>query len=149
MFAKARAEPEEEARMANLGLSLSEENGKHYFDHPCRFSVAGCCTIYDERFTKCRTFRCKLLRGYQAGQISLKEAQEKVREAMRLRSEVEAEEPSAVLITERLRLRSQLCTSNQRPQLLLKMMALDYYLDRHFRNKNPQIAPSDGVAERN
>lgn len=133
----------------SLGLSLSEENGKHYFDHPCRFSVAGCCTIYDQRFTKCRTFRCKLLRAYQSGEISRERAQEKVRAALLLRSAVEMEEPSAVLMSERLRLRGDASTSTQRPQLLLKMMALDYYLDKNFRNKNPQVAPADGVPARN
>lgn len=149
MFAKARAELDEEERMTSLGLSLCEENGKHYFDHPCRFSVAGCCTIYDQRFTKCRTFRCKLLRAYQSGQISRADALKKVRAAIALRSAVEVEEPSAVLITERLRLREQLGQSNERPDLLLKMMALDYYLDRNFRNKNLQVAQTKEGAARN
>lgn len=135
--------------MTSLGLSLSEENGKHYFNLPCRFANSGCCTIYDQRFTKCRTFRCKLLRAYQSGEISRERAQEKVRAALMLRSAVEMEEPSAVLMTERLRLRGDASKSTQRPQLLLKMMALDYYLDKNFRNKNPQVAPADGVPERN
>ncbi len=148
LYERARAERYEEERLVQCGLKVSNDSGQGYFGLPCHFFESGRCGIYDDRFTKCRTFRCKLLRGYQSGTISRSEAMEKVRHAMALRSAVEAEEPSAVQVAERKSLRSELGKTRRRPALLLKLMALDYYLDRHFRNKNPQVVQDASAPSR-
>lgn len=138
IFSKARAEPEEEQRLTDAGLEFFDDGEKHWFRHPCRFSKDGLCTIYDQqRFTVCGAYRCTLLKAYQRGEVSREEALGTVQRALALRAEVAAEEPSAVLWTERQRLRGELERSRERPRLLLKMTALDYWLNRWFHNSRP------------
>jgi hypothetical protein len=148
MFERVRAEAEEEQRILNSGLSLDEEKGIRYFPLPCPHSVGGRCGIYEGRFTKCRTFRCKLLKAYHDGKIDIREAAEKIGNALKLRDAVAAQEPEAVLLTERIRIRRQANFAKERSKLLLHMAALDYYLDVHFRNKNPQVVQAQDETER-
>ena len=95
----------------------------------------GLCTIHDqERFQVCRTFRCKLLKAYQAGEIGREEARATVQKALALRSAVTDEEPDAWLGETRRRLRRELGSTKERPRLHLKIAALDYFLERWFRS---------------
>jgi hypothetical protein len=49
-------------------------------------------------------------------------------------------DPSTARLSERIRLRAETADqSEERRMLLLKMAALDYFLDMHFRIKNPQV----------
>jgi hypothetical protein len=148
LFASARAEPKEEQRILSFDLSLDNEGGIRYFALPCPHSIGGRCDIYGKRFTKCRTFRCKLLKDYQAAEIDIREAAEKVRNALKLRDAVAADEPGAAMLTERIHIRRQGNLTKERSKLLLNMAALDYYLDVHFRNKNPQVIQADEAAAR-
>jgi hypothetical protein len=143
LYARGRAEPEEEGRILHFGLSLHDEAGTRYFALPCPQCSGGRCGIYEQRFTKCRTFRCKLLKAYQAGELEFREASERVRTALKLRDAVTAEEPAAALLTERIRIRREVDPGKRRARLLLNMAALDYYLDMHFRNKDPQVLRDD------
>ena len=134
IYSRAAARPDEEERLEAAGLELCNVNGKRWFVHPCRFSKDGLCTIYDqERFEVCRTFRCKLLTAYQAGEVDLDEARETIARTFALRSDVAADEPRAALWRERQELRSELEKTRERPQLLLKIAVLEYWLDRWFR----------------
>lgn len=134
IFWKAAAEPDERQRLTDAGLSVVEEGGKEWFTHPCRFSKRGLCTIYDqERFNVCRTFRCKLLQGYQAGEISREEALGTVQRALALRSALTEEEPGAGMAQDRRKLRLQFEATKERPALHLKMATLDYVLEKWFR----------------
>jgi hypothetical protein len=143
LYARGRAEPDEEERILHFGLSLHDQDGKRYFSLPCPQCSGGRCGIYEQRFTKCRSFRCKLLKAYQAGELELQEASERVRTALKLRDAVTAEEPGAALLTERIRIRREGNPAKERTRLLLNMAALDYYLDVHFRNKDPQVVQAD------
>lgn len=133
IFERERAEAGEVGRLKIEGLSVIEESGTFYFEHPCRYANCGRCMIYEERFSVCRTFRCKLLASYQAGEISREGALEKVQEALALRSAVTDQAPAAGEWKKRQTLRSELAVTHARPQLLLRLVALDYYLDRWFR----------------
>jgi hypothetical protein len=143
LFTAAKAEPHEEKTLMDLGLSLQDQDGKRYVSLPCHFCRNGLCTIYYARFSKCRSFECKLLKGVNDGSLSRKSAAEKVRMALQLRSMVAAEEPSAVGISERQRLLRVLRATSERPRLQLSILALDHFLDRWFRNKNPQLLRVD------
>ena len=135
IFWRAKAEPGEEQRLVSAGLELMKEGEKLWFAHPCRFSRGGLCTIHDqERFQVCRTFRCKLLKAYQAGEIGREEARATVQKALALRSAVTDEEPDAWLGETRRRLRRELGSTKERPRLHLKIAALDYFLERWFRS---------------
>jgi hypothetical protein len=134
IYWRANAQPDEEQRLTEAGLEVIREGDKQWFVHPCRFSDNGMCTIYDqERFHVCHTFRCKLLKAYQAGEVGLAEARATVEKALALRSEVAAEEPSARLWKVRRELGRELQQTKERPRTLLKIAALDYFIDRWFR----------------
>jgi len=134
IYWRADAQPGEEERLTDAGLEVIKEGDKQWFVHPCCFSKDGLCTIYDQqRFNVCHTFRCKLLKAYQRGEVSLEQTRETVEKAVALRTELTAENPAARLWTERNKLRRELETTRERPSLLLKIAVLDYYLDQWFR----------------
>lgn len=143
-----KAAPEEEERLRRLEIPTSEMNGKRYFAMPCQFTCEGRCGIYADRFRSCRSFRCKVLRDFESGAVTQKEAREKIATALRLRSEAAACDPAAVRLSERIRLRDEPArtTDNRRSELLLKMAALDYFLDMHFRTKKPQVVRGEVAA---
>lgn len=137
IYDKAQAAPGEKARLTSAGLTCFTEGGEAFFAHPCRFSSEGICTIYQERrFAICSSFRCNLLREYQAGRVSKADALTKVRNALKLRRAVTDASPESGLWSERVKVRAQLLATNRQPRLLLDIMALDYYLDAWFRTPN-------------
>lgn len=131
---KAEALPGEKERLTDSGLHYFIEGDNHWFSHPCRFSKAGLCTIYhQERFSVCRTFRCKLLTAYQAGEVSKDTALAKVQQALALRAAVIDAEPGAREWKVRRPLLDELNSTKRHPRLLLAIMALENYLDTWFR----------------
>jgi hypothetical protein len=141
LFDMIQAAPEEDERLRDLKIETSEHSGKRYFAMPCRFSCEGRCTIYADRFKTCHSFRCKVLSDYQSGALTSDQAQEKVRTALKLRADVASCDPSAARVSERKRLRAESVPPDKgRRPLLLKIVALDYFLDMHFRTENPQVA---------
>lgn len=62
------------------------EGGKDYFRQPCLY-FSGTCSIYDwKRAQVCGSCRCQLLTDFTAGKVTLRDALETVREAMKLRN---------------------------------------------------------------
>jgi Fe-S-cluster containining protein len=61
------------------GLDLAEDDTGRFFAQPCPRFAGGCCTIYADRPTKCRTYRCKLRHRYDAGTVSAGEAKSLIR----------------------------------------------------------------------
>ena len=113
---------------------------KLWFRLPCPHYDGRCCPIYDSRFAVCRTYRCKLLKLYESGEVPLADARETISTAKSLVAEVTAYDPEARTRMPRLVRRAELeqaIASNQgdRPKLakrLLNMVALDQFLFRHF-----------------
>ena len=106
---------------------------------------------YPTRFDICRSFRCALLKRYQAGEIDLANARATVERALELISAVKADDPGATGFGERQNLRRQLSdrmkssSEQDRPNVasrLLKMVALDEFLSGHFREKKDEDAGS-------
>lgn len=142
-LAKVTIDPGEEERLSEAGLAIKGEEEKRWFALPCSAFGDGRCTIYARRPGICRAFRCKLLKSYQAGEISHEGARQKIDLAIELRRQVAEEEPAAARQKERRLLRAHLDETRERPQLLLKITALEYCLDRWFR-KNKGTEDADG-----
>lgn len=147
IYERAKTYPAERDQLKRAGLSLVRADNKPYFALPCRFCQNGRCGIYAERFTTCRTFRCDLLRAYQAGELTREESLHKVSEALALRREIMKQEPGAALSNVRRELRVELQASRERPELLLKITALDRLLDSWFKKNRQSQAASEQPRE--
>ena len=150
----AKVTPGEEARIQGHGLELMEEKGATYFRLPCHHEQCGRCTIYEDRFDICRSFRCQLLRNYQAGDIELPEARRRVETTLALVEKVRADDPSATNAFRRREIRARLSEAPSgetgpekaaRARKLLNIVALDTCLERWFRN--PKTVEAEDQAE--
>jgi hypothetical protein len=144
LYDRAKVAPGEESVLTALGLELEHVAERTYFRLPCRFQSCGRCTNYEDRWTVCRSFRCALLRRYQAGEIGVDEARTTVETALGLIDAVRAHDPAAVVVGERRRLRRRFTDDVQSgtaadpgstARRLLNIIALDTFLERWFRNK--------------
>jgi hypothetical protein len=142
LYDRAKVAPAEEPILEALGLELETVGERTYFLQPCRFQSCGRCTNYADRWTVCRSFRCALLRRYQAGEIGLDEARSTVKTAIELIDTVRQGDPAAVIVGGRRKLRRQLAEQVQsgKDQIsagrrLINIIALDTFLERWFRNK--------------
>ena len=143
LYWMAKVTPGEEERIQSYGLELTEEKGRTYFQLPCQHERCGSCTIYQDRFDICRSFRCQLLRRYQAGDVPLEEARRRVETALKLVEAVRADDPSATNAFRRREIRAHLADvppqetpaeKSDRARRLLNIVALDTCLERWFRN---------------
>lgn len=145
LYSRAKVAADEKPRVTSFGLSVFDLDGQGFFSLPCRHHHCGQCTIYRDRFSICRSFRCALLRSYQAGEITLGAARAKVETAKGLVAKVEGCDPAAVVERSRPSVRSRLSLSLEistdtveRTSLsrrIVNIIALSEYLDRWFVNK--------------
>ena len=142
LYVRARVTPGEEPRLLEHGLELTGDAEKPYFFLPCKYESCGRCTIYEKRFDICRSFRCALLRSYQAGEIEVDQARSKVERAHELVAAVVANDPEAQVYKVRIGLREELArgvesgtADRSAAQRLLNIVALDTFLERWFRLK--------------
>jgi len=152
LYWMAKVTPGEEARIMGEGLELTEDKGATYFKLPCHHEQCGQCTIYETRFDICRSFRCRLLRAYQAGEVDLVEARNRVEIALKLVQAVKANDPDAANAFNRRAIRAGLAEAPDgegdeakaiRARKLLDIVALDTCLERWFRNPKPAPADED------
>ena len=154
LYWMAKVTPGEEQRIQGYGLELMEEKGTTYFRLPCHHERCGRCTIYEDRFDICRSFRCRLLRNYQAGEIDLAEARQQVETALALVEKVRADDPAATNAYRRRDIRAQLAEASPEPgtekaaraRMLLNIVALDTCLERWFRNPKTVEEPAQPEA---
>jgi hypothetical protein len=117
---------------AASALGLDVQSDGRSFSLPCR-RFENCCTVYAERPSPCRGFRCALLRRLDDGDVSLQEALDVVVEAHRLAKDAF---PSGSPAEQARQFRMQRSLKEQdivgaTPEKL-KFIALGLYLDRHF-----------------
>lgn len=67
-----------------LGLRPAPDRGEASFPLPCPCHRDGRCTVYGERLSPCREYRCKLLRGCLTGRVAWEEGLRRVEQAKRL-----------------------------------------------------------------
>lgn len=156
LYLRAKVTPGEEPRLLEHGLELTGDAEKPYFFLPCKYESCGRCTIYEKRFDICRSFRCALLRSYQAGEIDADAARAKVERAHELVAAVTVSDPSAQLYKVRIAVREELArdvesgtADKSAAQRLLNIVALDTFLDRWFRLKKKDQAESVETSDSN
>jgi Fe-S-cluster containining protein len=154
LYWMAKVTPGEEPVIEGHGLQLTQDKGTTYFSLPCHHEQCGRCTIYEERFDICRSFRCQLLRNYQSGDVDLAEARRRVETALKLVALVTADDPAAGNAFQRRAIRAALAEAREgetapereaRSRRLLNIVALDTCLERWFRN--PKSAPEKDQPE--
>lgn len=142
LFQHGKLSAQELADFRETKLNVDESANGARFRQPCIFFTGRCCSIYDRRFAVCRSFRCKLLRRLEAGEIGFEEADKAIEQAKRLLAEVIARDPAARRSADRQELRLQLTeelsessgeTRRQIARRLLNIVALDAFLDGKFR----------------
>jgi hypothetical protein len=142
LFSQARAEPDEVPRLKALGLEVEQGRGERLqFRLPCPHHDDGHCGIYADRFLKCRTFRCALLKRLDEGEVGLVEAQSTVRQAKAMLARVTELDPRAAQFRFRAVQRVEQAPAEtgeaaaRRGRLLIESLALDLFFDRRFRNR--------------
>ena len=149
LFSGVRTEPGELARLRIPGLEVEREGEKLRFRQPCPYHRDGRCGVYSERFAKCRTFRCALLRRLEAGEATSAEAEATVAQAKTMLARVTALDPDSAEFSVRARQRATAlpgeedASAESRRRLLVESLALDLFFDRKFRNRKAvEIEPS-------
>ncbi len=112
------------------GLSTKTQQGAA-FSLPCPCYRDGRCTVYQERLSPCREYRCKLLRGYLGGKVTWAEGLRRVEQAKRLISAIRGRigtPEAAASIWQQLRALG----SGTDPEVRMDMAALLTHCKRHF-----------------
>jgi hypothetical protein len=141
LFTNVRAEPAEVPRMRALGVEVEQGRGDRLqFRLPCPHHDDGRCGIYADRFLKCRSFRCALLKRLDSGEETLAAAQATVAQAKAMLARVTALDPAAGQFRRRLEQRAAPPPEGGedaalRRRLLIESLALDLFFDRKFRNR--------------
>lgn len=142
LFARAKTTLDEEPRLLELGFDLEPLNGKRWFVQPCPMASCGSCTIYENRFAICRSYRCALLKSLDAGEIEFDDAVGKVATAKKLLAAVVALDPKAGQDRHRKKCQDQYYEEFEsgdaqlRQEVgpkLLQIAALESFLRRWFR----------------
>lgn len=144
LFDIATFQPAEVDRLLALGFTIREDGSGVAFALPCHLLDGACCTIYDERPSKCRTFRCGLLKRLDRDEVTVAEAQDVVAKAKSLRDGAAITDADAASVQTRLARRRAVANWRdivdparrmKAAALYLQLVAFDRYLDLHFRNK--------------
>ncbi len=148
MFHYVRLQPADSPKaLAALGLKLKRKRRQDCILQPCPAYRDACCSIYEERPTRCRVFECRQLQQVATATITEAEAQEKISEAVSLVAEVESllrqsggtnlKHPLSkrfeTAMAEPLDLSSDDAAVRTRDGLSQAMQKLDALLDQDFR----------------
>jgi Fe-S-cluster containining protein len=76
-----------------VGLAVRGAGADLRFTLPCPRLADRCCTVYDDRPSACRRYRCAVLAKYETGSLSLDDALAHVSRAEGLRETVVASSP--------------------------------------------------------
>jgi Fe-S-cluster containining protein len=139
-------------RAVDIGLPiLADEDGPAIW-FPCVKLVDKCCTVYLDRPTCCRTFRCTLLLKLDRDEIAIEDARAIVSDAWEAAHGVEAELAGETISQYRQRRAEALLTRSEalpHTPARDKLNELDAILDRHFRKPyQNQTTPFDEVEGR-
>ncbi len=141
------------------GFVLTTRNDVVQFPQPCCASRAGACRIYDGRPAACRTYRCRLLRRYEAGEVTHDDASALIVLATDLRDRVRAgisayadtREPLSLGGLYRVMLKKLEAESNRaaarraHAELLFDVVSLRVILARDFEPQDSQSFQYDGL----
>ncbi len=140
LFNRAKTSPAEAPRVRSFGVEVYAS--ETHFVLPCPRLDGTACTIYAERFTVCRTFRCALLKKVESGEVDRSRADALVAEAKRLRGAATARYSAAgnatargqrILETADWASRADPVDRAGAAQTYLALAALERFVQNHFR----------------
>jgi Fe-S-cluster containining protein len=145
----ANLAPQEIFFAESLGLTTRTTSEKPTFDLPCPCWHKGRCRVYPLRPNVCDTYRCKLLRGLDAQQVTFEVALAHVKQVQTLIDEIEAmigdRSTSDSIWTRLQRFAKQQGYHEESvqfaqafPALKLKASSLHWLLHRHFQRTKPK-----------
>lgn len=70
------------------GLVFSTADDVTSFRQPCSAFGGGCCSVYADRPSGCRSYRCLLLRRFEAGEVSRETARALIARTIEMRDRV-------------------------------------------------------------
>ncbi len=153
IFEHAQVFPEDDlAQLETNGFILLTAAEKTSFALPCHHQQDRVCTIYQQwRPTICHTFRCALLRRFDAGELAWEEAHAQIERTVALAERIRAQLPVPGE-HERRSLKQRMSAWQQAQRaagvdvqrafapLLLDFVSLQRLLDLHFRLKPKQVS---------
>ena len=145
--------------LATAGLVLALKDDATCFTQPCPAFGGGRCSIYEDRPTVCRNYRCLLLRRHEAGEVSRDDAAALIARTTVLRDRVRTSLTTYVDTRELLSLdglyRLMLARLDGMPdpaaarrehaELFLEVVALRVILAREFEPRDSQSHQPDEV----
>ena len=137
----AALKPDEIEVFRALGMEV-RQGEKPNFPLPCPQLMGTSCGIYRDRPHACAHYRCELLRGVEAGTVDPADALAKVREALRLYQSVLSLLPAGMTMPQARALPRSPKEAPSGiggpgyPLVVLQVLALTRYIDRHFRHSD-------------
>ena len=132
---------DELADAARHGLPL-KPGDRLRFALPCPKLEGAVCTIYGDRPRVCGRYRCGLLQRFEAGEVSAEAGLAHVAEAKRLAADFSAVARTVLPHSRDIAMGSEQAGTS----VTLTAIALQLYLDRHFRNeRDGRILRSDAI----
>lgn len=129
--------PEEVPAVRRLGLTVVETDDGPTFPQPCLCHREGQCSVYAERPSACRAYRCKLLQGYEAGRLTQDESLKHIRQAKELVASLHRRlgpDSAATGLWQRLQGHEALGDAPGHHELLLEVAALLVVSQTHFHD---------------
>lgn len=150
VFNQGDLRPEDLACASQYGILPDPSREHPTFPQPCRLFDGATCTIYATRFAACRSFRCKMLDRFGAGEIDMTQGLATIATA---RAMISAVGPEARTFRERRALTAvradwhTVTDPVQRREAArrhLSLVVLEDFLTRHFRKnkRHGERAPS-------
>ena len=145
LFAQAPLRPDDLAPPAGVHAVAGEPS---YFRQPCAALDHRVCTIYDDRPTVCRNYRCKLLKAVESGSTTVEDARTIIATTIELRDRVRpaieavvrSEMPLALptlypMLETRFAMDDEPTDRTARVNLLLDVAGLRMLLHTHFEGQ--------------
>ena len=131
-----------------LGFAIHRDTERPTFQQPCPMLRGTLCSVYADRPSTCRKYRCALLTRYQNEELSLEESISIVAKAKELVREVNEGLPANATLRTLRNERSanfagiESVAENDRAQFTrrhLRLAMLERFLDRYFRKESDKV----------
>ena len=154
LFAAAPLRNDEVDRLEPLGFPITGDTGEPCFAQPCVKLVGRSCTVYADRPSVCRSYRCRLLAALVSGEVGLDQARRTVATAHQLLSDAAALDPRASAAAGRAAQRAEYleqplssdpATRGQQGRAQLALVVCTRFLDQNFYDEastGPAPVPS-------